>query len=236
MRTARNDLKPVQSWRHVSEPRHPKPLLRGAFHASGFFVALVASILCLQEMPSGIVRLSTTVYCVSLLCVLGTSGLYHRVYWPDRVLPWIKRIDHVMIFFLIAGTYTPLSLLTIGGTTGTWLFRAIWSIAAAGLIFKLVFIHAPKWLTGFLYVAMGWFGAAAMPAVYSRLPEVPVLMAAGGVMYSLGAGAYALRWPNPNPKIFGYHEVLHSLVCVAMAIHFYCVFGYVVPNYVAGMQ
>jgi len=127
-------------WTKISEPRHKKPSMRGMMHAVSFFVALVAVIVLDLHAPAGFPRQACLVYGLSLLAVLGTSALYHRVYWPDKLHLIVKRLDHCMIFFLIAGTYTPIAMLSLRNNIGQMLLYAIWIAAAAGVLVKLLWI------------------------------------------------------------------------------------------------
>jgi hemolysin III len=135
-----------------------------------------------------------------------------------------------MIFFLIAGTYTPFALLVLDGTLATAILIAVWGGAAAGIVLNLAWADAPKWVTAIVYVTLGWVAIVAFPDMFDELGAVAVaLVAAGGVLYTSGAVVYALRRPDPAPAVFGYHEVFHLLVIVAAALQFAAVAFYVLP-------
>jgi hemolysin III len=133
----------------------------------------------------------------------------------------MRRADHAMIFLLIAGTYTPVALLVLEGSTATTILIAVWAGALAGIVFKLVWIHAPKWLGASAYVALGWVAFAAFPQLIEHAGvTATAVLAAGGLLYTVGAVVYALRRPDPIPAVFGYHEVFHALVIAAAALQF----------------
>jgi hemolysin III len=133
----------------------------------------------------------------------------------------MRRLDHTMIFLLIAGTYTPFALLVLHGTLATAILVAVWGGAIAGIVLNLVWIDAPKWLTAIVYVSLGWVAVLAFPALFDNLGLTPtMLVALGGVLYTVGAVVYALRRPDPVPAVFGYHEVFHALVIAAAAVQY----------------
>jgi hemolysin III len=143
----------------------------------------------------------------------------------------MRRLDHSMIFLLIAGTYTPFALLSLSGGLATAILVAVWAGAGAGIVLKLAWIDAPKWLVAVIYVALGWVVVAAFPEFYDALGLTAVAMvAAGGVLYTAGAVIYATRRPDPVPAVFGYHEVFHALVIVAAALQYAVVAFYVLPS------
>jgi hemolysin III len=143
----------------------------------------------------------------------------------------MRRLDHTMIFFLIAGTYTPFGLLVLTKPLGTIILCVVWGGALLGAVLKLVWIDAPKWLIAGVYIAVGWVAVAAMPQMVDHVGVFPtVLVALGGVLYTLGAVAYARQRPNPVPGVFGYHEVFHALVIAAAALHYAVIAAYVLPH------
>ena len=133
----------------------------------------------------------------------------------------MRRLDHSMIFFLIAGTYTPFALLVLQGSTATTILVVVWAGALAGIVLKLIWIHAPKWLGAAAYVALGWVAVAAFPQLLEHAGvAATVFLSIGGLLYTAGAVVYALRRPDPLPSVFGYHEVFHALVIAAAALQF----------------
>src|SRR5690606_21911437 len=199
-----------------------KPRLRGVSHQVAFFVSLVAGAVLIVAADSSRATLAVAVYAVSLSALFGTSALYHRVNWkrPDVRL-WMRRLDHSMIFFLIAGTYTPFALLALHGTLATAILVVVWVGAIAGAIVEMVWIHHPKWASVLIYMSLSWVAVVCCPSLWSSLGVVgALLLLAGGALYSAGAVIYAIQRPNPNPAIFGYHEVFHLFVIAAALAHF----------------
>lgn len=202
---------------HISH----RPRLRGVIHHYAFFLSLLAGAFLIALAPTPRVRLGVVIYAATLSALLGTSALYHRVTWSMPTRRWMGRLDHSMISLLIAGTYTPFGLAAVSGTLAALLLLPIWLCAVAGIALHVIWYDAPKWLSAAVYVAIGWLGVVAMPALTAQLGWTPILLLlAGGIVYSLGALVYALQRPNPSPLVFGYHEVFHALVVVAALAHY----------------
>jgi hemolysin III len=207
-----------------------KPRLRGVLHQYSFFVALVGGAVLIIVAHGARTRVAMTVYALSVAGLLGTSALYHRRDWTDRARMWMRRLDHSMIFVLIAGTYTPFALLVLHGGLATAILIAVWAAALAGIVLNLVWVTAPKPVTAAVYIAVGWVAVAAMPQLADAIGVVGLgLILGGGVLYTAGAVIYALRKPNPVPGVFGYHEVFHALVVAAAVAHFTAVAIYALP-------
>jgi hemolysin III len=200
----------------------PKPRLRGVFHQWAFPATLAAGAGLVLEAGSARARVATLVYAFSVAALFGTSALYHRIEWRTLTARrWMRRLDHTMIFVLIAGSYTPFALLILHGTMGTVILLSVWAAALAGAIFKLLWIDAPGWLIAATYIAIGWVVAPAMPQLVGSLGVVAVAaLALGGMLYSAGAVVYARKRPDPIPAVFGYHEVFHLLVLLAAALQY----------------
>jgi hemolysin III len=212
-------------------PDSAKPRLRGVIHQYAFFVALVLGAALVVLAPDGRARLAAAIYAVSVAGLLGTSALYHRRDWTVRARMWMRRLDHSMIFVLIAGTYTPFALLVLHGTLARAILIVVWAGAVGGTILNLFWVRAPKAVTASVYIALGWVAVAAMPEMTREIGVLGVgLIALGGVLYTAGAVIYALRRPNPVPGVFGYHEVFHALVVAAAAAHFAAVAAYALPR------
>ena len=177
-------------------------------------------------------RIAVAVYALSVAGLFGTSALYHRVHWRSlAALLWMRRLDHSMIFVLIAGTYTPFAMLALHGPLALAILVVVWVGALAGIAFNLAWISSPKWLHAALYVVLGWVAVAASPQLASTIGVGGLtLLALGGVLYTLGAVVYAARRPDPLPSVFGYHEVFHALVIVAAALQFAVVAFWVTPS------
>jgi hemolysin III len=199
-----------------------KPRLRGVLHQWAFAVSLVGGAVLVLEAGSARARLAVSIYALSVAALFGTSALYHRVDWRRLgARRWMRRLDHTMIFLLIAGSYTPFGLLVLHGTLGAVILITAWSAALVGVIFKLAWIDAPSWLAAATYIAIGWIAVLALPELVDRLGIVAVgVLGLGGVLYSTGAVIYARKRPDPVPTVFGYHELFHLLVIVAAALQY----------------
>ncbi len=204
----------------LAVPAAAKPLLRGVSHQFAFFVALAASVVLVARAPSGVATWATAVFGVSLVALLGTSALYHRVAWSEAARMRMRRLDHSAIFVLIAGGYTPMFALTAAGR-GWGALAAIWIGAGVGVLQSVAWPRAPKWVTAILCVGLGWMVTGP---VIDRAPllgaTAVALLVACGVVYSLGALVYAAKRPDPRPLVFGYHEVFHALVILASVLLF----------------
>ncbi len=208
-----------------------KPRLRGVFHQYAFYVALVAGTVIVALADSVRELLATWTYAAALTAMFGVSALYHRVEWKStRVRTWMRRLDHSTILLLIAGTYTPFALLAFDGWVADVILIVVWSGAAAGLVLNLAWVDAPKWLTAFVFIALGWVGVVALPEMLELGVAPAVLVFVGGGLYTLGALTYAFRRPNPAPATFGYHEIFHVLVIAAAATHFIAIAAFVLPR------
>ena len=207
-----------------------KPRLRGVLHQWAFFVSVIAGAALVLVAPAGRATLATSIYAVTVAGLFGVSAVYHRVNWVSATARrWMRRLDHSMIFLLIAGTYTPFALLVLDGGLATAILIAVWGGAAAGIVLNLIWIDAPKWLTAVVYVALGWVAVAAFPAMFDELGVTATLLVAlGGIFYTLGAVVYATQRPDPAPAVFGYHEIFHALVIAAAAVQYSVVAFYVV--------
>jgi hemolysin III len=207
-----------------------KPRLRGVLHQWAFFVSIVAGAALVLVSPAGRATLATSIYAVTVAGLFGVSAVYHRVNWVSAAARrWMRRLDHSMIFLLIAGTYTPFALLVLHGTLATAILVVVWGGAFAGIVLNLIWIDAPKWLTAVVYVALGWVAVAAFPALFDDLGVTATLLVAlGGILYTAGAVVYATRKPDPVPAVFGYHEIFHALVIAAAAVQYSVVAFFVV--------
>jgi hemolysin III len=206
-----------------------RPLLRGTLHQGAFVVAVAVGAVFVAKAGAGRQRLGAAVFAASVVTMLGASALYHRVTWSPRVRPWMRRVDHAGIYLLIAGTYTPVGLLSLHGTLQHVTLAVIWGGAAVLIAMKFAWVGAPKWLAAVTGVALGWAGVAALPQVADTAGITAViLLAAGGVAYTAGAVVYAFKRPDPVPRVFGYHELFHALTLVAVACQYVAIAFYVV--------
>ena len=208
-----------------------KPRLRGVSHEWAFFVSLIlgAALIVAARTPKA--TLAVAIYAVSLSALLGTSALYHRVNWTrPEVRRWMRRLDHSMIFFLIAGTYTPFALLVLNGPLADAILVVVWAGAIAGAVVETIWIDHPKWVAALIYVSLGSVAAAAFPGLWNDMGGAgTLLVAGGGILYTVGAVVYATQRPNPSPRVFGYHEVFHALVILAAAAHFAAIAFFALP-------
>jgi hemolysin III len=197
--------------------------MRGWLHTYAFFVAVVCGVvLCaLAATRPGIAPLiSCAVYALTVCGLFGVSALYHRRVWTPRGYQVMRRLDHSMIFVFIAGTYTPFSVLLLPPGKATLILAVVWGGALAGVAMKLIWPHAPRWVSAPLYLALGWVAVAVLPDIlgYGGVTAL-VLLLVGGLAYSVGAVFYALRRPNPWPTVFGHHEFFHACTLVAAVCH-----------------
>ncbi len=189
-------------------------------------VCLVAGPILTYQQPAGVRTWAMGVYLSCLTALFGISAAYHRPTWQPKARAWMRRLDHAGIYLQIAGTYTPICLLAIGGEAGRRLLWLGWIGAAVGIVKSLFWVHAPKPLSALLYVGLGWLVVGEWTALRAALSlQNLVLLFAGGVMYTLGAAIYSLKRPDPWPATFGYHEIFHTLVVAAAACHFGIVLG-----------
>ncbi len=202
-------------------PAPVKPLLRGVSHQISFFVAIAATAILVARASTSSGSAAAAVFGATLILLFGTSACYHRIDWTPAARQRMRRMDHAAIFTLIAGGYTPLFSLVPSETGGHGALTAIWIGAGVGVVKSLFWPHAPKWLTALLCVAIGWM---VFGQVMGRTPSVgPTcigLLVASGVTYSVGALVYALKRPDPFPRVFGYHEIFHLLVVLASGFLF----------------
>ena len=201
-----------------------KPRLRGVLHEAAFAISLVTGtvLICLAE--GGEQRTAATIYAVSVALLFGTSAAYHRGTWSPRAHALMARLDHSMIFLLIAGTYTPFCVLLLQGDT-RWVFLGIvWGGAVGGIVLRNTIRQPARWLFVGLYLALGWVALGIMPDVlrYGGA-AVLVLLLLGGAFYSAGAVVYARQRPDPSPRWFGFHEVFHALTLAAFVTHYVAV-------------
>ncbi|MGY4680450.1 PAQR family membrane homeostasis protein TrhA [Micromonospora aurantiaca (nom. illeg.)] len=200
-----------------------KPRMRGWLHAYAFFAALVCGIvLCsiAAGRPGWAPLVSCLIYSFTVCGLFGTSALYHRRVWSERGYQIMRRMDHSMIFLFIAGTYTPFCALLLDNRQATIMLSLVWGGAIAGVAVKLIWPHAPRWVSAPLYLALGWVAVAMLPQIlHAGGVTALVLLSVGGAIYSVGAVFYALRRPNPWPTVFGHHEFFHACTLVAAICH-----------------
>jgi hemolysin III len=209
----------------VHQPAAPrsKPLLRGVSHQLAAFVAAPASLALVASARSTEAQVGAATYGASLFALFLVSAMFHRPTWSPRARRIVARLDNSAIFLLIAGTYTPICLI-VGGTLGTGLLATVWIGAALGIALTISWEAVPKPLMAAIYVLLGWVFLPATPSLWAALgTQAVVLVVTGGLVYTVGAVVYALRRPDPYPRVFGYHEIFHVLVIAAAVCHFLAV-------------
>ena len=207
-----------------------RPLLRGWLHFCAAVAAVVGLVALVLLADSARAYVGGVVFAGSLIALYGTSATYHTITWGRRMHGLLKRLDHSMIFVLIAGTYTPICLIAAGTAWGITILAVVWSLAAAGILMKVIWPGAPRWLSVGLYLSAGWLGVIAGSQITDWLAWTPIgLLFVGGVLYSIGGVIYAAQRPNPWPRVFGYHEVFHVLVIAGSVLHYTLVAAYLMP-------
>jgi hemolysin III len=200
---------------------YQKPALRGWLHVIWFGASLVLGGLLLARVHGAIRITAVAIYAASVSALFGVSAVYHRGRWAQAWQRRLQRLDHAMIFFLIAGTATPAFVLGVRGDFGLICLVVIWTLTLAAAAVHLAWMHAPEVLVGATFIGLGWVAALSLPAVWIHAGAAPgALMVAGGVLYTTGAISYHRRRPDPYPSVFGYHEVFHAYICVAATCQF----------------
>jgi len=198
-----------------------KPRLRGVFHEWAFYLTVPLGIGVGLAATGTHARVAGAIFAGSVVAMFGASALYHRFTWAPPTRLWLRRLDHAGIFGLIAGTYTPFGLLVLHGNWQIVVLSIVWAGAAFAILTKLVWVGAPKWLSAASGIALGWVGILVFPQIIERTGlTTGLLILAGGLFYTLGAVIYSLRKPDPFPRVFGYHELFHTLVIAAVALQY----------------
>lgn len=214
-----------------SEHLEIRPSLRGVFHLIAALAAPFGLVWLLLRSDSPREYVGAAIFASSLIALYATSATYHLIRWPRPFHGIMNRIDHSMIFALIGGTYTPFCIIVLGNGWGIPMLSVVWTLAGLGILFKVAWRTAPRWLGVALYVSLGWVGIVASLEVETRLDVWPlVLLIIGGQLYTVGAIVYALRRPNPYPSVFGFHEIFHLFVIAGSLTHFALVAFYVLPD------
>lgn len=201
-----------------------KPRLRGWLHTGIVPIALVAGVVLVGAAPEGRARWSALVFVLTSVLLFTTSAVYHRGRWSKRSLAVLKRLDHSNIYLIIAGSYTPFAVLALDPPVSTILLAVVWSGALAGVLFRLFWLDAPRWLYTGLYIGIGWAAIFVSPLLVGGAGVVAsLLVLVGGVLYTGGAVVYGLQRPDPWPAWFGFHEVFHAFTVAAWAVHYVAV-------------
>jgi len=198
-----------------------KPRFRGRLHQFAFYVAVPQGIALVVAASGVLERVSGGIYAVTLAGLFGVSAAYHRLKWSPRGLARMRRLDHSMIFALIAGTYTPIALVAMHGVWRVVLLAGVWAGASSGMVMKIVGMERTRKITATMYIVLGWLALLAAPAIVPQLDVFEMtLIGAGGLLYTLGAIVLLTHHPDPDPLVFGYHEVWHVMVVTASLCHY----------------
>lgn len=207
-----------------------KDPVSGLTHLGSALLAALGTVLLIWFSPPGLARLAMAIYGASMVLLFSASATYHLVQTTPQREEWLRKFDHIAIFLLIAGTYTPVCLVALTGGWRWGLLIPIWVIAAAGTIFKLVWVRSPRWMTAIIYVIMGWLGVIGVAQLLKALPVAAVgWLLLGGLLYTGGSVIYALKKPNLIPGVFGFHEIWHLFVTAGGAAHYVFVAAYLLP-------
>ncbi|HXW78782.1 MAG TPA: hemolysin III family protein [Acidimicrobiales bacterium] len=208
-----------------------KPRLRGVSHEVAAFVFPLMGVAAVLVAGSLAAKLAVAAYTVGVGCMYATSACYHRVNWAPGPKDRMRRLDHSMILVAIASTYTPIAVIGLSAVLARCLLGVVWGLALAGVLARNLWLGAPRWVMGVFYMGVGWAALAVMPSLLAGLGVVSFgLLLAGGLVYSMGALALSLRWPDPVPAVFGYHEIFHALVLVAGLLFYVVVIQLVAPG------
>jgi hemolysin III len=207
---------------HVREAfEEVKPRLRGWLHLVTAPLALAAGIVLVALSPNATTRVGSAVFAGTAMVLFTVSAIYHRGRWSPRIWAFLRRFDHANIFLLIAGTYTPFSLLLLEGRNQVILLTTVWTGAVLGVLFRVFWTGAPRWLYTPIYLALGWAAVFFFrDFVHGTGAAVLTLMVVGGGLYTLGGLVYGFKRPNPSPRWFGFHEVFHTLTIAAFVTHY----------------
>lgn len=205
-----------------------KPKLRGWIHLVSTPLVLAAGIVLICLSPTATTRAGSALYVASAILLFGTSALYHRGTWSPKVWLILNRFDHANIFLFIAGSYTPFALILLDGNARTIMLTTVWTGALLGIAFKVFWPRAPRWMSAPIYIALGWAAIFFIPAFFEGATAMGlgigiaifVLIAVGGALYTVGGLVYGFQWPNPSPRVFGFHEIFHGFTIAAFVAHY----------------
>ncbi len=211
------------------DPPPARPALRGTLHLAAAFAAVAGTVWLQLIADSPTAYVGAAIFGASLILLYSTSAGYHTIPWSVALRNIVRRVDQSMIFVLIAGTYTPFCL-KVSLEWGIPLLVVVWTLAAAGVLLKSAWPGGPRWLSVALYLGLGWVGIAVVSEALAVFPVASlVMLAIGGVLYTVGGIVYGLRRPDPWPRVFGFHEVFHGLVVAGSAVHFSLIAVYILP-------
>lgn len=217
----------IRFYRKLRDP------VSGLTHAAGLFLSIAGLVLlvtyaALDEKPWHIVSFS--IFGMSLILLYAASSLYHLLPVSEQAVPILRKIDHIMIYVLIAGTYTPVCLVALRGPWGWSLFGTVWGLALGGILLKFFWMNAPRWFSTAIYLGMGWLVVIALAPLIDVMPMGGVMwLSIGGMFYTVGAVIYAIKKPNIVPGVFGFHELWHLFVMAGSFSHFWVMLRYILP-------
>jgi hemolysin III len=207
------------------------PRFRGVLHLIAFVAAVPIGVALVLDTRSGTAELAAVVFAASVTAMLGASSLFHRGRWTPSRKRWVCFLDHAMIYVLIAGTYTPFALLVLHADWRAPILTIVWGGGIAATLVKLVRPNTPGWVSAATCLALGWISVIVFPQIVDRIGlGAAALLVAGGIAYSIGAVVYARRRPDPFPRTFGYHEIFHTLVVVAIVCQYLTIAFFVLPQ------
>lgn len=215
----------VQLYHHLRDP------VSGLTHLAGALLSVFGLVLLIHRglmADSGIVLSALVVFGTTLILLYTASSLYHLLPVSEKGVSILRKFDHMMIYVLIAGTYTPICLVILDGLFGWSLLITMWSLTAIGIVFKIFWFNAPKWISLVMYIGMGWLGILAFPTLWDNLPlSAFIWILMGGLAYTVGAVIYGLKKPDPIPNVFGFHEIWHVFVMLGSFCHFWVMYSYI---------
>lgn len=204
----------------------------GIMHYGGVLLSIIGLVMllvkCARESAPPLHYAAFSVYGLTLILLYGASGTYHTFHISDRVHRILKKVDHCMVYVLVAGSYTPICLITLQGWVGWTLFGVVWALALGGILLKIIWIDAPRWLSSLTYILMGWVVVGAIVPMWQNMALAGIIwLVLGGVIYTVGGVFYALKIPRFHGRYFGEHEFFHILVLLGSICHYVVMYGYV---------
>ncbi|MEN9805462.1 MAG: hypothetical protein RIS41_2309 [Actinomycetota bacterium] len=208
-----------------------RPMLRGVFHRVAVVVAIPAFVVLIVMAPTAGARVASAIYALGILAMLGVSAVYHSGWLSERATRTFKRIDHSTILLAVTGSYTAVAVGALEGRSRVTLLVFVWTAAVVGMIIRMRWLHGPRVVSATVYLVVGWSALIEIAALVRSLDAVDtVLLVVGGGLYTIGAVIYSAKWPNPFPRVLGFHEVFHALVVGAVVVHYVLVARLVIPT------
>ena len=215
----------------IESPSSIRPALRGVFHRIAVVVAVPAFVVLIALAPTPGARAAMAIYAAGILAMLGVSAVYHSGRLSDRTMHIFKRIDHSTILLAVTGSYTAVAVGALDGRSRVTLLVFVWTAAVIGMIIRMRWLHGPRVVTASVYLVVGWSALIEITALVESLDAVDTaLLVTGGLLYTIGAIVYSAKWPNPFPRVLGFHEVFHALVVGAVVVHYVLVARLVIPT------